>query len=741
MKKILLSLLLFACFVGAAQNKVTLTGGSGTGASLPVQKFDILATGQSNMVNRDSTMGTWTYLTSPKIIVAQDNGTWQMANPASNNISPQDVNAVVNKERNNIAFAFARNYLKRYPLTDSIRMIVSADGGESSDKWTPKTTGEGELSTSNFMLDSIINKLNRTPSDYSAKVILVHQGENDDLGNITSVWLNHWSEIYDTLVAHSRVDDRAIMILGSFSTNTNYDSVRVALDSVLYGARIFGGRPIYAANFFAESTGTHMFDVTHFGNEIIDRAGAAYFATYQASFQDNQPGFKRTTSGVSAATTDQVYVGPLPPAFNSGDRFRYKAWGANADISFGENGSGTYLQLRSSSSVTALLRSYTSTYQMNLNAGGLQMQGNLSGQVSSSDRYLLEASSNPRLIIYNTSAATAAAIRGYLTSGVQASFLLGAVEIGVAGTTKGELWLHGNTSGTAKIMPPAAAGATTITLPGATGTLATLAGSESFTNKTFSTGNGVSAGFTYTAGVKQSFAPNGTSAGISVGSHTADPSSLSNGDLWYNSTSDKLKARIGGATVELGAGGGSGATPQLDNLSSVAINTSLISDANNTDDLGSSANAWKDAYLYTLKLKGSSSGTATITPLSAAGSTTIYLPASNGHIMNFFAANESGGVSAPNPWGGARSNLYVLDGLSTNATFGIPGGSPLDGNVIYMRIQDNGTARTLSWNAIYDEGSDLPLPTTTIAGEGMRLQFSYNNTTSKWELIGLTGGF
>lgn len=186
---------------------------------------------------------------------------------------------------------------------------------------------------------------------------------------------------------------------------------------------------------------------------------------------------------------------------------------------------------------------------------------------------------------------------------------------------------------------------------------------------------------------------------------------------------------------------GSGATPQLDNLSSVAINTSLISDADNTDDLGSSAKAWKDAYLYTLKLKGSSSGTATITPLSAAGSTTIYLPASTGHIMNFFAANESGGVSAPAPWGGARQNLYVLSGLSTNATFAAPSGTALDGNVIYMRIQDNGTSRTLSWNAIYDEGADLSLPTATIAGEGMRLQFSYNDTSGKWELIGKTGGF
>lgn len=58
-------------------------------------------------------------------------------------------------------------------------------------------------------------------------------------------------------------------------------------------------------------------------------------------------------------------------------------------------------------------------------------------------------------------------------------------------------------------------------------------------------------------GVKQTFNPNGTNAGVNVGSHTADPSSLENGDLWYNSTANELTARINGSNVALGAGGSS----------------------------------------------------------------------------------------------------------------------------------------------------------------------------------------
>lgn len=43
----------------------------------------------------------------------------------------------------------------------------------------------------------------------------------------------------------------------------------------------------------------------------------------------------------------------------------------------------------------------------------------------------------------------------------------------------------------------------------------------------------------------------------------ADPPALDDGYLWYNSTDDKLYARINGATVELGAGGGSMPMPPI----------------------------------------------------------------------------------------------------------------------------------------------------------------------------------
>jgi hypothetical protein len=53
-------------------------------------------------------------------------------------------------------------------------------------------------------------------------------------------------------------------------------------------------------------------------------------------------------------------------------------------------------------------------------------------------------------------------------------------------------------------------------------------------------------------GVRQTFNPDGTNAGLNVGAQAGDPSGPSDGDLWYNSAAGLLKARAGSATAILG---------------------------------------------------------------------------------------------------------------------------------------------------------------------------------------------
>ena len=87
---------------------------------------------------------------------------------------------------------------------------------------------------------------------------------------------------------------------------------------------------------------------------------------------------------------------------------------------------------------------------------------------------------------------------------------------------------------------------------------------------------------------------------------------------------------------------------------------------------------------------------------------------------------------------------YNVTALATGATFGAPTGTPVEGQVLKIKIKDNATAQTLAWNSGaggYLAGNQLPLPTTTILSELMLLNFTYDSIKAKWLYTGALGGF
>jgi len=101
----------------------------------------------------------------------------------------------------------------------------------------------------------------------------------------------------------------------------------------------------------------------------------------------------------------------------------------------------------------------------------------------------------------------------------------------------------------------------TLTLPTSTDTLVGRATTDTLTNKTLSTSTTVGVALSWSDGVRQTFNPDGTNAGLNVGANAGEPSSPTNGDVFYDSSGNALKARINGAWVSLGAGGGGGGSP------------------------------------------------------------------------------------------------------------------------------------------------------------------------------------
>jgi hypothetical protein len=96
--------------------------------------------------------------------------------------------------------------------------------------------------------------------------------------------------------------------------------------------------------------------------------------------------------------------------------------------------------------------------------------------------------------------------------------------------------------------------------------------------------------------------------------------------------------------------------------------------------------------------------------------------------------------AAPTPSADSH-DIYTVTALAQAAVFGAPTGTPVNGQKLLIRIKDNGTARALSFNAIYRASSDLALPTTTVLSKTLYLGFIYNSADSKWDFVSKLDNF
>lgn len=75
--------------------------------------------------------------------------------------------------------------------------------------------------------------------------------------------------------------------------------------------------------------------------------------------------------------------------------------------------------------------------------------------------------------------------------------------------------------------------------------------------------------------------------------------------------------------------------------------------------------------------------------------------------------------------------------LTGAVTFAAPSGTAIDGQKHVLRIKDNGTARALSWNAIF-RPIGVTLPTTTVANKLTYVGMIYNSADTKWDVIAVS---
>lgn len=142
----------------------------------------------------------------------------------------------------------------------------------------------------------------------------------------------------------------------------------------------------------------------------------------------------------------------------------------------------------------------------------------------------------------------------------------------------------------------------------------------------------------------------------SIDADTNTITNIENADIKAGAAIDATKIHDGSVTnTEFGYIGGltsdaqtqlnAKASTALSNLASVAINTTLVSDTDNTDDLGTAAIGWKEGFVNKVSMDSNSQTTSIQGSASASASVTYSLPPADGTGGFVLSTNGSGVLS------------------------------------------------------------------------------------------------
>lgn len=82
-------------------------------------------------------------------------------------------------------------------------------------------------------------------------------------------------------------------------------------------------------------------------------------------------------------------------------------------------------------------------------------------------------------------------------------------------------------------------------------------------------------------------------------------------------------------------------------------------------------------------------------------------------------------------------DFYEYTALATGITISNPTGTPVNGELMNFRFQDNGTGRTLTWGAQF-RSLTATLPTTTVANKTHRVLCEWNSGDSTWDCLAVS---
>ena len=101
--------------------------------------------------------------------------------------------------------------------------------------------------------------------------------------------------------------------------------------------------------------------------------------------------------------------------------------------------------------------------------------------------------------------------------------------------------------------------------------------------------------------------------------------------------------------------------------------------------------------------------------------------------------NPSANITTVASVGGLTVNADTTEvakvlALATNITINAPTGTPNDNQSLWFRILDNGTSRTITLNAVFEDYTGN-FPTSTTAGKYLIFAGKWNADEGKWNIL------
>lgn len=220
-------------------------------------------------------------------------------------------------------------------------------------------------------------------------------------------------------------------------------------------------------------------------------------------------------------------------------------------------------------------------------------------------------------------------------------------------------------------------------------------------------------------------------------------------------TNDVELMRLDGATGFVGVGTTAAPGARLD------VNGAIIPTTNDIGALGTASLSWADLFLAsgavinfangnaaithssgiltvsTGDLRVTTAGTNSASVVTNAGTQTITNKRINPRVISAASYTTDTGSSLDV----STADMFIVTAQAGALKFNNPSGTPTEGQLLTIRIKDNGTARALTYDTQFRASSDLALPTTTILSKTLYMKFIFNSTDTKWDLLAFLNNF